>query len=336
MDSAEGHVAVAVRVLRKWVDRSLVADEVIPEGGGPGSVTLAVVTYHSAPLIRDFVAALPAALAGVSDHELIIVDNASSDDTVELVRACAPQATVVALDHNGGYAAGVNAGVMASNPANPVLVLNPDVQLQPGSVRALLDALTLPGVGIAVPRMEHPNGGLCLSLRREPTLLRALGEALFGGRAGRCSVLGEVVVEPARYARPGSADWATGAAMLISRECLESVGEWDERFFLYSEETDFCLRARDLGFVLRFVPDAIVLHPGGDYHNQRLHRMLVWNKVRLYRRRHGATRTMAYRLLLLLGEAARATAGRKKHRAGIGVLLWPSSRPPEVATALRP
>ncbi|MGH8905621.1 MAG: glycosyltransferase [Egibacteraceae bacterium] len=293
-------------------------------------VTLAVVTWNSAALISDFVSALPAALRGVDSYELVVADNASADDTLEAVRTCAPTATVVALDRNGGYAAGVNAAVAAATESGAVLVLNPDVLLRPGSVRALLDTLAQPGVGIAVPRMYRPDGRLYPSLRREPTVARALGEALLGMRAGRWPALGETVLDPDRYEQAASADWAVGAALLISRDCLRTVGPWDETFFHYSEETDFCLRARDLGFDLRLAPGAEVVHSGGESGTARLRRMLVWNKVRLHRQRHGAVRASGFRCALILGEALRAAIGRRLHRAGLAALLIPGCRPPEV------
>ncbi|MDP8931591.1 MAG: glycosyltransferase family 2 protein, partial [Actinomycetota bacterium] len=195
-------------------------------------VTLVVVTYNSAQLLRAFFDALASALADVDSYEVVVADNASWDETLELVSELAPAATVVRLGRNAGYAAGINAAVArAVKGARAVLVCNPDVRLHPGSVRRLLDALASPAgtapeavspeVGIVVPRLVEADGTLALSLRREPKVLRALGEALLGGRrAGRFAALGEVVCDPRCYQRPGSADWASGAVMLVSRRCL--------------------------------------------------------------------------------------------------------------------
>ncbi|MGH8929531.1 MAG: glycosyltransferase family 2 protein [Egibacteraceae bacterium] len=293
-------------------------------------VTLAVVTYNSALLLPRFLSALPAALEGVGSYELTVVDNASTDDTLEVARTYASGATVVALDHNSGYAGGVNAALATSQPSAAIYVLNPDTILQPGSVRILLDALESPGVGIAVPRMLSADGRLDASLRREPTLTRALGTALLGKRAGRWAALGENVLDPECYCRSTTADWAVGAALMVSRACATAVGPWDETFFLYSEETDFCLRARDLGFGLRLVPDAVVIHIGGRYPSECLYSMLVWNKYRLYRRRHGVVRATAFRCALILGEALRAAAGKPLSKAALAALLIPARRPPEV------
>ena len=146
-------------------------------------------------------------------------------------------------------------------PADAYLFLNPDVELSPGCVAALARGLSEPGVGVAAPRQQDERGRLSFSLRREPTLGRAIGEAVLGGRrAGRVDSFGEMVVDPSRYLRPAHVAWASGSVLLIDARCLAEVGEWDESFFLYSEETDFLLRAGDSGFRVRYCPDAVA-HP---------------------------------------------------------------------------
>lgn len=301
----------------------------MPTPERPRTVAVVLVTWNSAAVIERSLRSLPAGLDGVVLDRVVLVDNASADDTVALARAVRPDVTVVQTGANVGYAAGVNAGIRAAATADAVLVLNPDTELRPGSVRPLVAALDRPGVGIAVPRLVGPDGRLAPSLRREPSLRTAAGEAFLGGlRAGRLPGWGELVLDPVRYERPGAADWATGAVLLISRECLGRVGAWDESFLLYGEETDFCLRARDRGFVTWLVPDATVEHQGGDSKvSSFLWALLVSNRVRLYRRRHAVPAAAAYRLLLLAGECARAVAGSPRARAAVRVLLRPSLRP---------
>jgi len=88
-------------------------------------------------------------------------------------------------------------------------------------------------------------------------VLRTVGEALLGGtRAGWIPALGHLVLDPRCYERRGTSDWATGAAWMISRDCIESVGQLDERYFLYSEETEYMLRAADYGLTVRYQPSA--------------------------------------------------------------------------------
>ena len=297
--------------------------ESLGHGGATATarVTVVIVTYNSG-------AVLPACLGSLTDgmaevpYQLVVADNASTDASLELVAALAPAAKVVRLEGNRGYAAGINAAIRAAAPGDPVLVLNPDIRLGPRAIHPLLAALALPGTGIAVPRLVDVEGRLQHSLRREPTVLRALGEALLGGRrARRFDRLSEVVGRSASYEQPGTSDWATGAAMLISRSCLEAVGPWDESFFLYSEETEFALRARDAGFALRYVPEAVFAHLGGEAGTEpRLWTLLTLNRVRLYRRRHGRIRAAGFLAAVTVNEALRAATGSRTHRAALGAL----------------
>jgi GT2 family glycosyltransferase/glycosyltransferase involved in cell wall biosynthesis len=293
-------------------------------------LTVALVTFDSEAVLPGCLASLEAATAGIGPWHLVVADNASTDGSVALVEARHPEATIVRLDRNRGYAAGVNAAVAAAPGAGPVLILNPDVRLEPEALVRLLRGLHRPGTGIAVPRLEDGDGNVLKSLRREPTVLRAFGQAVLGERAGRVPSLGETVTRGRSYARPVTTDWATGAAMLIARECLDAVGPWDESFFLYSEETDFCLRARDAGFAVRLIPDAGAIHLGGESQSSpRLWSMLTVNRVDLYRRRHGAAASAAFAGAVALGEAVRAlqAGDAERHRAALRALFRPSDRP---------
>lgn len=287
-------------------------------------VAVIVVTYNSAALLADFCAALPAALEGLR-WRLVVADNDSADQSLAVAAALEPAADVRQLGRNAGYAAGVNAGVAAVTDADAYLVLNPDVRLRPGSVVRLWEALSTPGCGLAVPRLVDGDGRRLDSLRRRPTVLRALGEALLGGStAGHIPALGEVVRDPRRYAHPCTADWATGAAMLVSRACLDAVGAWDERFFLYGEETDFALRASDEGHVLRYVPDAEAVHLGGEVlRDPALWSLLARNRVRLHHKRHGPVRAGLLWAVVVLNEALRAARGSPTNRAALRALLTP-------------
>jgi GT2 family glycosyltransferase len=290
-------------------------------------VTVVTVTYNSARVLPGFLAALPAALADVERSEIVVADNASHDDSVDLAERSGLGVHVVQTGRNAGYAGAFNAAVAAAAPTRSFLLVNPDVRLGPGAVAALMRALTLPDTGIAVPRLEDEDGSLLPSQRREPTVLRALGEAVLGGTtAGRWPLLGELIVKPSAYDHPAAVAWASGAAMLISSECLRTVGAWDESFFLYSEETEFALRARDHGWLCRYTPDARATHLGGEAHTAPwLYSLLTRNRAELYRRRHTRVSTAAFRGVLLLGESLRAAAGRPTSRAAVRALL---SRPP--------
>jgi N-acetylglucosaminyl-diphospho-decaprenol L-rhamnosyltransferase len=294
-----------------------------PPSTGEPAVAVVVVTYNSEGLLKDLVASLDDGLKGVPWH-LTVADNASADGSVQAVRRLAPTATIVKLARNAGYAAGINAAVRAAAPHSAVLVLNPDVRLMPGCVAELLGALR-PGTGIAVPRLADRNGRLIESMRREPGVLRAWGDALLGARrAGRYRVLGEVVTDPRRYDAAAVTDWAEGSTLLISAECWRRCAPWDESFFLYSEETDFALRARDAGLVTRYVPSARAVHlEGGSAQSAGLWTLVMLNRIRLFRRRNGTVRTVAYWAALVVREASRAILGRKTSGAALKALASP-------------
>jgi len=289
------------------------------------TIAVVVVTYNSERLLADLVTGLETGMDGVSWH-LTVADNASADASVATLRKLAPDATIVEMGRNAGYAAGINAAVAAARPHEAVLVLNPDVRLTPGCMKVLLDALRIPGTGIAVPHIVDGTGTLIPTLRREPSVLRTLGDAFLGARrAGRYPMFGEVVTDERRYAVESYTDWAEGSTMLISGACWERCAPWDESFFLYSEETDFALRARDAGLRTRFVPAAKAIHLEGDSRQSAgLWALLTLNRVRLFRRRHGRMRTSAYWAALLLRESSRALLGKRPSRAATRDLLSPS------------
>ena len=229
------------------------------------------------------------------------------------------------MGRNGGYAAGINAGMEAAPDADATLILNPDLVLHPGAVPGCSRHSTSPAWASAPRRSSTPMVRSRSPSIATPTVLRALGEAVLGGdRAGRFARLGETISEPSSYLHPTTVDWASGAALCVSRACAEAVGPWDESFFLYSEEVDFQLRARDAGFTIRFAPDAVVTHIEGEAHvSEELWTILTLNRVRLYRSRHGRWNTAAYRAAVILNEAVRAATGRSVHRAAVRALLRP-------------
>jgi GT2 family glycosyltransferase len=292
-------------------------------------IAIVIVTYNSADVVGE-------CLRSLTDQQVdltavAVADNASKDESVAIAEAATnlPIQTVQ-LGRNAGYAAAVNAGIAAldTRKVDGVFVMNPDCRLRPGALRRLADALREPGRGIAVPRLVNPDGSLQPSLRRWPTVGRALAEAVIGGKlAGRIGSLGELVTDPKVYEQPGPAAWATGAAMLVSTGAMRDIGPWDESFLLYSEETEYAMRAADRGWTLWYEPAGVVEHIGGESNvNPTLSALLVVNKVRLFRQRRGAPAGWAYFLAVAFGEGVRALAGRPTARATVAALFRPSRR----------
>jgi len=219
-------------------------------------LAIVIVTHNSAHVIGDLLDSLPAALDGLT-ADVVVVDNASADGTADLLAARG--GCRVVRSANIGYAGGINLGVREAMPAEAILILNPDVRLYEQSVPPLVAALQEPNVGIVAPQVRSAQGTLELSLRREPTLPRALGLT-----RTRLAVFSEYVYRRSDYASPRTADWALGAVLAMSRKCYDTLGGWDETYFLYSEETDLALRARDAGLLTRYEPRAVAVHIGGQ------------------------------------------------------------------------
>ena len=291
-------------------------------------VDIVVVTHNSANVIGDLLASIPGALGGLTAR-VVVVDNGSSDRTVPLLRACG--GCRVVESENAGYSAGINRGVSELEGDAPILVLNPDVRLGRNSIVALLGALALPATGVVAPNVRNADGSLNFSLRREPTLLRACG--LGFTTSPRFS---EHIVETGVYENPAVVDWVLGAAMLVSRKCHQELGGWDESFFLYSEETDLCLRARDHGWLVRYEPEAVVTHIGGESgRTPRIHSMQIVNKVRLYARRHDSMASWAYFGFTVASEASWVVRGHRQSVTSLRALLMPSRRPREIGCSQR-
>jgi len=291
---------------------------------GSAYVVIVVVTYNSAGVLDDFFEALPDALEGCSSSSLVVVDNASYDDTVSFAQARDEVDEIVCLDENRGYAAGINAGVRARSNGDFYLVLNPDIRLGKRAVSELVHAAMRPGVGIAVPRLMDEHGQLLHSLRHRPSIGRSLGEAVMGGRSGRWSRFGETVRATEKYRRSTRADWATGGAMLIRRSCLLEAGGWDESFFLYEEEVDFALRAADAGYELRLQPLATAVRIiGSEGPSDYIWTLSRINKLRLYARRNSRTKAWVFWLVLILAEFLRLTTRRSRHQNALRELVMP-------------
>ncbi|MET0933489.1 MAG: glycosyltransferase family 2 protein [Mycetocola sp.] len=289
----------------------------------PVDVAAVVVTYNSSRHVAALLDSLPPAFGDLT-YSVVVVDNDSTDGTPELL-ASRLDVTIV-RSRNDGYAAGINRAVNASPDATAILILNPDATLDPGAVPRMLESLRRPGVGIVAPCVREEDGSLSPTLRRGPTL----------GRAGGLSFTGlpaftERIEEPSEYVDEHEVDWAVGAILLVDRRCFDALNGFDESFFLYSEETDFSLRARDSGWATVYSPRAGAMHVGGGSgESAATHTMKMINRIRLYRRRAGDLRAWLYFLMTVLVELRRAVLGHRKSWSTLRALLRPSLRPPQL------
>jgi N-acetylglucosaminyl-diphospho-decaprenol L-rhamnosyltransferase len=198
--------------------------------------------------------------AGDVELDVVVVDNESTDGTRELVEREFPQARVVRSE-NRGFSYANNGGLLTTD-ARYVLFLNPDTEILAGTFEELVRALDdRPQVGLAGARQVTADGALFPTIRHFPNALRLLGDAVGAERLPRRpNWLGERELDLARYDEELECDWTSGSFLCARREALESAGYLDERFFIYSEETDLCLRIKRAGWQVRHLPSMTILH----------------------------------------------------------------------------
>lgn len=287
------------------------------------TVAAVVVTYNSEDHIGALLDSLPAAMADLA-YSIVVVDNGSSDATLDVLDRRTDCTVVRSV--NDGYAAGINRGVRSSPPASAILILNPDAELDPASVPAMLSVLRRRGVGVVAPRVREADGSLSPTLRRGPTMARVGGLSFTG-----LPTFTERIEDPAEYLTEHEVEWAVGAILLVDQGCYDALSGMDESYFLYSEETDFSLRAKDAGWSTVYTPSAGAMHiGGGSGESATTHTMKILNRVRLYRRRRGPALATVYFGLTVLTELRRAVLGHGKSWSTLRALVRPSERPPSL------
>jgi len=250
-------------------------------------VLVVVVNYNTGELARRCLESVARDLADV-EWEGVVVDNASADGSVARLQAI-PHVRVLVNERNVGFGAAVNqaarpasvdrgpwsvdrgpwSGVEGAEGAELLWVLNPDCDVQPGAFAALVETLDAhPECAVAAPRLLNADGSVQASARGEPNA--------WTGLFGRHSLLTKYFPSSTAARRnlpardlvdsgvdSAAVDWVMAAAMLVRRKPFDEVGGFDERYFLYWEDADLCRRLRDRGWTTRYVPRAVVTHPGG-------------------------------------------------------------------------
>jgi GT2 family glycosyltransferase len=234
----------------------------IADGSQP-QVDVGVVTWNTAELTTQALRRLLDTTQGCG-LRLLVHDNASTDGTPEQLAHEVPEAEVEASNENLGFARAVNR-LLARSTAPWFLALNSDAWPEPGAVASLVAAAEQhPKAAAVAPRLLRPDGTVEHSTHPFPSNGMALLDA-FGGRRWLPHSYQEAwCLEGAwHHDRPRRVDWAVGAALLMRREAIEEIGGFDERFFMYVEDVEWCWRANTMGWEIRFEPAAVVRHVGG-------------------------------------------------------------------------
>jgi GT2 family glycosyltransferase len=224
-------------------------------------LAIVIVTYNSAADIGACLESIPAAARNTT-HDVIVVDNASADGTAALVRERWPHVRVLDAGGNLGFARGNNLGIRAT-ASELVLLLNPDTVPADGALDRLVAVLdAMPGVAVAGPRIVDDGGRAELSYGAMIGPLAELRQKLLThGHERHWPLLAARVEGASRLA--SFPDWVSGACLLIRRADLEAAGLLDERYFLYTEDVDLCAAVRAHGRLVRFSPEAEVVHVRG-------------------------------------------------------------------------
>lgn len=272
--------------------------------------------------------------AGDIDLDVIVVDNGSDGSAAYAEERFEGVRTVSCANHGFGHA---NNRALEIADARYVLFINPDTEVLSGSLAELVANFDRwPRVGLAGARQLRADGSLAPSIRRFPSAPNMLAEAFGIERVpGLRRLLGERELNPHRYDREGPCDWTSGSFMFARREALEACGWFDERFFLYSEETDLCWRLKKAGWEVVHTPRMTICHYEDDRRGSpELEAQAVYSRIQ-FARKHFSQSAVDYRWALGLRYALRAgrplsrgtpSAKRRAARAALRTVI--SEEPP--------
>jgi GT2 family glycosyltransferase len=287
-------------------------------------VSTIVVTYNALPWVEQ-------ALESTAGTELVVVDHGSQDGTLELVRERFPGATLIEQE-NKGFGAGNNAGMRAAS-GRWYLLLNSDAWLEPGALDALVAfADAHPDTAVVGPRLLNPDRTLQRSVRGFPSVWRIATEYLFLRKlAPRSRALNAFYAGGFDHDTPREAEFLMGSVLLVRPEAVEQVGGFDERYFMFSEETDWCFRFREAGWKVWFFPGAEAVHVGGSTTKQNwgpMFREQVRGHLRFLADHQGERQAERARRLMLVALALRGRLFRgERGEAYRSAARWLASGP---------
>jgi N-acetylglucosaminyl-diphospho-decaprenol L-rhamnosyltransferase len=283
-------------------------------------VEISIVNTNNRALLERCLASLPNACEGLR-WRVAVVDNASTDDSESMLRAQFPWAGVLKNERRLGFSASHNRVLhpaVAGNASRYVMILNEDTELEPGAIRKLVDVADSDGKLAAIgPRIHRPDGSIQPSWFRFPTLWREIRRTIRPG-------------EPSPY--QGERGWLNGSCILLRAAALRTVGGLDERFFIFYEDTDLCLRLLTSGWTSKVAAQAKMLHlehrtVGDPAIHEDMERQMLRSRVQYFEKHHGrvSASTLAFVSRTALGlRAVRAglrSLGDEKQRPRAGMLF---------------
>ncbi|MGQ9501869.1 MAG: glycosyltransferase family 2 protein [Anaerolineae bacterium] len=286
-------------------------------------LSIVIVNWNVCTLLRRCLHSISMATASWPTSQVIVVDCASTDDSVAMVQREFPSVQLIISPENLGYARGANLGA-ARALGRYLMIMNPDTEVVGDALAILVRYMEAhPQVGAAGPQLRYADGRLQPSRRRFPTPATAFWESTLLQQwfpHNRFARHYYMVDRPADSAQP--VDWLVGAALVIRRATWEEVGSLDEGYFMYFEELDWCRRCHTSGWEVHYVPQALIIHHEGKSSDQVPAARTIHfqrSKVRYFRKYHGAMWANLIRLFLLwsfafqlLEEALKWLIGHKR------------------------
>ncbi len=273
----------------------------------------AVIASHNT---RDYLERCLAALG--AEHEVIVVDSGSTDGSQTLVRDQFPSVRLVELDRNRGYGTALNAGIEAA-ASRYLLLMNADAWPLTDAVDKLLACADRePSAGVVGPRLLNPDGSLQPSVRGFPSPWRLATEYLFLRWLGpRTRLLNAFYGAGFDHRTARDAEFLVGAVLLVRRSVVDAVGGFDESFFMFNEEVDFCYRVRAGRWRVVFCPEAEFVHVGGASTRRvwpQMYREQLRSHLRFLAKHRGLRQAERARRLLLVAMALRTLVFRGERR----------------------
>jgi GT2 family glycosyltransferase len=272
-------------------------------------LSVCIVNWNTREDLGEAIASVLASGREVS-LQLVVLDNASQDGSAEMVRERFPEVTLIQSAENLGFARGYNRAAARSSGRH-LLMLNPDTVVHSGALARLVAFLdSEPSAGAAGPRLLNLDGSLQYSCRRFPTPMAALlRNTVLGRLAPHNHYTRDYLMADWEHDAVRPVDWISGAAMCIRRQAWEQIGGFDEGYFMYAEDMDWCWRAREAGWQVYYVPDAVIMHHIGRSSDQRPFTMVVAfhrSAGRFYRKHYAPKWPWALRTVPILGLWSRA------------------------------
>jgi GT2 family glycosyltransferase len=269
-------------------------------------LSVIVVTHNGSEMALRTLRSAMAATGEVA-VEWLVVDSGSTDGTPGAIEREFDDVEVLRRS-NRGFAASNNAALRVAQ-GRYVLLLNPDVEIEAGTLGSLVAAMDArPELGMASVIQRAPTGQLQVSIRRFPSPARSLGEALFAAHWPILRTWQELETRPELYERERTVDWLVGAFLIARRDAVADVGAMDERFFLYSEEIDWCYRFWEAGWPVAHLPVMTVVHHTGDRTRGDLMAQLSHSRLLFATKHYGPARALGIRIALGLGHVIRIGA----------------------------